>query len=505
MRFPTSARPRLAILSLVAIGVDSAVGPRAIDDAYITLRYARSIAEGQGFVYNPGQHVLGTTTPLFALLIAALHLLTHADYVVIAFALAVLGHAATAALLGELGMRCGYRQAGWVAALLFALAPLTIELSVSCMETSLFLLLIVWVLMPSEGDVPRGSASAVALAVLLRPEGGLLALCHGVRLIRHGARRFWRDVAVTAALVLPWVLFATYYFGSPVPHSLLAKWQIKMKPTLTAQSFWNAMVSTVLGLNIFSAPRYDYPLIDLGFWKVKLPPLPADMLILSFLTGSLMLLLACLGALRLWRARQGLWLLLFSIAYACAFIAAGPFFFLWYALPIFPGLFLSMTIGADSLLHRLIQDDGRRRIVGILATVAAVMVVALPTARLSRADLGEREEHYRRIVEWLGPIAQDPAALIAAVEIGTPGYFSRARMLDLCGLVSPELDHASAIEVVERIRPEAVITAPLFLVDMGTSATFRQQYRVGMSIPRHASPFMITTVFVRRDVTVPSK
>ena len=33
------------------------------DDAYITYRYARNLADGAGFVYNPGERVLGTTPP----------------------------------------------------------------------------------------------------------------------------------------------------------------------------------------------------------------------------------------------------------------------------------------------------------------------------------------------------------------------------------------------------------------------------------------------------------
>jgi len=47
-------------------------GPRTIDDAFITFRYARNIVEGQGFVYNPGSQVLGTTTPLYTVLMAVI-------------------------------------------------------------------------------------------------------------------------------------------------------------------------------------------------------------------------------------------------------------------------------------------------------------------------------------------------------------------------------------------------------------------------------------------------
>jgi hypothetical protein len=44
---------------------------RAQDDAFITYRYARNLATGRGFVYNEGERVLGTTTPLYAMILAA--------------------------------------------------------------------------------------------------------------------------------------------------------------------------------------------------------------------------------------------------------------------------------------------------------------------------------------------------------------------------------------------------------------------------------------------------
>jgi hypothetical protein len=43
-----------------------------IDDAPITYRYADNIVQGNGFVYNPGERVLGTSTPLYTLLLASL-------------------------------------------------------------------------------------------------------------------------------------------------------------------------------------------------------------------------------------------------------------------------------------------------------------------------------------------------------------------------------------------------------------------------------------------------
>src|SRR5580700_1207941 len=41
------------------------------DDAYITFRYAANLARGFGLVFNPGERVLGTTSPLFTFILAA--------------------------------------------------------------------------------------------------------------------------------------------------------------------------------------------------------------------------------------------------------------------------------------------------------------------------------------------------------------------------------------------------------------------------------------------------
>src|SRR4029077_17355811 len=39
--------------------------PAAAEDSFITFRYARNLAAGQGLVYNPGEHVMGFTSPLW--------------------------------------------------------------------------------------------------------------------------------------------------------------------------------------------------------------------------------------------------------------------------------------------------------------------------------------------------------------------------------------------------------------------------------------------------------
>ncbi len=42
------------------------------DDSFITLTYAKNLAQGNGFVYNQPPATLGTTTPLFTITTALL-------------------------------------------------------------------------------------------------------------------------------------------------------------------------------------------------------------------------------------------------------------------------------------------------------------------------------------------------------------------------------------------------------------------------------------------------
>jgi hypothetical protein len=49
------------------------------DDAFITFTYARNLAAGHGFVFNIGERVLGTTAPLWAMLLAGVSVAAKAD------------------------------------------------------------------------------------------------------------------------------------------------------------------------------------------------------------------------------------------------------------------------------------------------------------------------------------------------------------------------------------------------------------------------------------------
>src|SRR2546423_247510 len=86
------------------------------EDFYITLRYAQNIVHGVGFAYNAGEPVLGTTTPLYTLLLA-LATRVHLDPVMFGKLLSVAADAGSCVFVWRLGISLRRPIAGLCAAL----------------------------------------------------------------------------------------------------------------------------------------------------------------------------------------------------------------------------------------------------------------------------------------------------------------------------------------------------------------------------------------------------
>ena len=200
------ARVPLPLLAIVAAGVGVRLwtGPFIVDDAYITFRYARNLAEGVGFVYNAGERVLGTTAPLLALVLALFSRLG-ADVPQTAFLLGVAADAVTLVALYGLTADLSRGRVGLVAAALLAVTPRYLTYSVSGMETPLYIAAILVSLLLYQTGRTGAAAFLCALTVLLRPDGMILAAVLGGHLLfvrRRTPRRelagTWRDTGAVA-------------------------------------------------------------------------------------------------------------------------------------------------------------------------------------------------------------------------------------------------------------------------------------------------------------------
>jgi len=506
---------RLAIWALILLTffVRLSVGPRVIDDAYITFRYAENLASGLGMVYNPGERVLGTTTPFFALILAVLRILLSIEPSVASHWVAALADAATAWILVRLGsMLLQSSWSGLAAGSLFALSPLAIGFSISGMETSLAVALLLGALLSYLERNKRGLPMLLALAFLTRPEASLLILLVLIGFVTaRELRSAWQTALAIGALLTPWLSFALVYFGSPVPQSILAK------STHVYQWGWSETASIFLSHLGFLFLGYPLARAAGAAWPGTVPVIGAAAgwvfaAILAFAQSVIMII----GARALIRAHRDAWpLLAFPIVYGCAFLVSATqhiLIFPWYVAPLTPFYFLFM-IGGIAAVARAVR---RPPLEGAIFTVLAITQItgwqlrAPEPARPLDMAVGREEEYRNLALQFKDEFGTGD--LVAASEIGAFGYFSNAYILDTVGLVSPEAlkyyplptDLYSGIyaippDLVRETQPAYVVTMEVFIENgLLKDPQFLEQYSEIYRKPSEAHGGTNLLVFARR-------
>lgn len=486
-----TSRRALAVDHLLLAGVLAAaaiarlfVGPHVRDDAYITLRYAQHLATGQGFTFNSGERMLGTTTPLWTIVLAGLARLG-VDPALGAVALGIAADLAVVYYLWRLGWATLGPRAALFTCAAYALATPTIAHAVSGMETSLYLLLILAAFDLSRERRAIASAAVCGLLGLIRPDGlivpAVLVAWNGWIALRRPARPGWsggtaelwrrgrtliRDgwvPALTFGLVLaPWCVVAWRYFGSPIPHSLAAKWDLGVGGPLTSV---RCLATYFLDLG----DRWFLPttLVAVGgawlLWRggllgLKVPFQPS---------GS------ALGPLFSWGA-----------AYTLAFLLANKLVyplwpFEWYFLPILLPYFLAFGRGLDWLLDRLPR---------IASVALLVLCLSLGVWKVGRARatldtiVGGRETLYAELANRLAEVGVRNDE-VAAPEIGAFGYVYPGPLLDLHGLITPAAVGRSFGQTLEARTPPWLVSYETILPEsLRESAWFTAHYRPLMTL-----------------------
>ncbi len=429
----------LLLLVLLAVGARLLPGPRTVDDAYITFRYARNLLQGDGLVYNPGERVLGTTTPLYALLLSGLAGASGwRDFPALAVGVNALAGGASTALLYFLGRRlAGRRVVGAAAALLWAVTPHSVTFAVGGMETELTIALLLGTFLAHLSGRSRAMAVCAALAFLARPD--TLIASGPLLLDTWLARRRlpWTEGLLAAGLLAPWLLLATLYYGSPLPASLAAKSITYRLPSEAAL--------------IRLVQHYATPFFE----SQVLPPMGV---VLAF---AVYVGLAVLGALAAWRAnRRSAVVALYPLLYAAVFALVNPLLFRWYLAPPMPVYILLILSGAWRVMADLVagiwslgnihyskfNKQTATSFLFALATLAALLLTL--NAWTLRPDHGPERPAPRDAFIRLELLYQQAATIVneqsqpgdtlCAGDIGVLGYVTGLHILDTVGLVTPQ-------------------------------------------------------------------
>lgn len=392
-----------------------------VDDAPITYRYAENLAQGHGFVYNPGEHILGTSTPLYTLLLAGLRMFG----VPIPLASTVINFGASLAIFGLVialtRLTTGSPWAGALAGLYLLTQGSFLRFTMSGMETPLYTLIILAAFWALAREKESWAAVWAALAFLMRLDGLAVMGAVGLVLLLYRRRIPWRAVLIFLVLVAPWLLFATLYFGSPLPQSMLAK-QIHLQKA-QASRYWIWQHLFVDGLG---APTFLLPVGLLG--------------LLSQVREQAKPLLRTLPAVA------------WFIAYLAAYTVIGIDFYEWYLMPLYPVIAMWVGAGLWMIIQfiRQPQAKGVRRlfqeavvIVLLVAWFLPYRTHALESVRYFKAYLNGVEGARVQAGAWIKAHAAPDARLFTGF-IGHLGYESSLHVTDGAGLITPFAQIATA-------------------------------------------------------------
>ncbi len=393
---PAIAVAALCVLARIAVHCAT---DYQVDDALITFRYAENIAAGNGFVYNIGERVCGTTTPLFTMLLAALGAIgipTSLAAVSISISCSVV----TAFALIRLAQACGAGQASYLPAIICSLYPRSMISDICGLETALFTMLVVLGIFKAHQKAHWQASLIAGFAALTRPEGiGLIAVV-AVTAIVDRAPRLWRAFLPPLLLIGGWVVFAVSYFGAAIPNSLGAK-----------SALYHTAGSNLLG--------------RLGEMMTLGPTLG----VIAF---------AVLAALTLWLAFKRdrcVIVALTALGLVSGLAIFSPRVFFWYAAPALPLIFVLM-----GKLFAMLCEKFKLRGAATTGAIAAIVILGVVSfGRLSdlKREMTWYEANHIAAAEYLNADSRN-GDIVVAEDIGHFGYHYRGKIIDRDGLVTPQ-------------------------------------------------------------------
>lgn len=437
----------------------------ASEDAYITYRYARNLASGLGLVFNPGEKVMGFTSPLWTVWNALGWKLT-GDPANWSRGWSVVADVVTLVVVAGLLRERVSRASAWVFAFLFAAWTSFAAVAASGMENSAMLALVaLGAMLVGRGSVAAGPALG-ALA-LMRPEGVFAAA-----VLALGAR--WRDRLVALAIAAAGFGALWLYFGTIVPQSLTAKAELYGSPGPWAGRHWW---------------EWAVP-FSLGRWPVVLE---ARYVFLTTLLGAPA---AYVGAQRLWKLRRtDLALLAGALLVVWAgYAAVGVAYFFWYLeLPLACWFLLVAAGFPDLVRHRAVYASA---VLFVFGTWTVVWELYTGRARLELA--------FAKVAEHLLERSR-PADRVLLEPIGLVGYYSNAVILDEVGLVSPRIAKRRmggpgwASDVIGAEQPEWIVMRRGVLTSLQAFAGRGAPFRSSAERDSVLAPYRADTVVPGED------
>ena len=473
----TFARRLLIALLIAAAGWMAWLAVYQVDDAFIVYRYARSLARGDGFVFNPGERVEGVTCFLWTVgltpfSLAGLPLPRVAPVLTAIAGLCCL--VVVARRHAESEGRPTVDMRDLLPPMLLAVTPAFAYWSVGALETVPYALLVSLAAREhareSRGIGSLASAVFLGIASLVRPETPLLVLALAAdRLRTHGLSATARWLGVVAAFAGPFLLFRRFYFGDWLPNTYYAKTGATF-PVLVAYGWAylrKCLASVVPSFGSSSdaiVPLGALTLVVLIVFAWRRPALRTEAIVVLSIAAAIVV-------------EGGDWMVLSRF---------------W--VPALP----SLAVIAGAGLLRLAASN-RAGIAAASLLVAAIVGNGLTEGVRQRNGgqglrvnaLGYRHAH-REVARFLNEHAA-PDDAVALMDIGMIGWYAdRLRVIDITGLTDHDIARAPGSFLDKQFpvgdllsrNPRFIVLVPGFPADarIFKDSDFRSRYKPLFSV-----------------------
>ena len=413
-----------------------------LDDTWIHSRFAHNLARNFEFSFNPGEQTPGDSSPLWVVLLAMCSFFT-GEFVITAKALSFLLYLLTGYSVNFLCQILTRKTSFSVVTACVALYAGRFAWSaLSGMEISLFaatsLLAICFHIQDKRnGEFRFSTATLFGLATLTRSEGYILfflaVVDRMVQIARPEEKKVflslrkvdWKPVVLYLLLALSYPIFCWFTTGNFLPNTFYSKMHGSLYPT---------KLSYITHYISFLA--WDNPLLFL-LLPIGFSVLIADTLSpRSPMPGHSQLII--------------FWLLFYPIV--CAFIFPSTYHYMRLMIPLIPGYVVVGMIGLDwcagyisQVFEGVVIGFGRIRIGfrRVMETMVIMVLIAGTMSFVRYADLFgwnvQNINHLQvRVAQWLRNNTS-PDAVVALADIGAIGMIAQNRVIDLNGIVTPEL------------------------------------------------------------------
>jgi len=383
------------------------------DDQFILYRYVENIVNGHGFVYNIGEHVLASTTPLFTLISSFFkYLLPFLSVPTVVAGLNIIFLSLSSVFFYKVSRFFISNKFSLIATFLFAISMAkTIP---EGMETPLFLLMLFSFIYTIFSKKYITSSVLLSLTILTRPDAGLIAVIAFIYWVcLLGWKQAFKLTGICILMAMPWLVFSTLYFGSPIPQSLTTK--------LNADSMLNIERTLALKVQTSNMSRI--------YWGKLFDP---DNILLQIIFNLIPFLILSLVAV--WKKinKENWILFVIPIVYFISFSISNPIMYPWYISQMEPLWILVSFIGLISLLN-YIKNNFIKIIIVLIILIGPVVSWVKITTTLNQ---GSKISLFKA-AQYINENKKEEDT-VGLGNIGIVGYITKLHLIDFYGLVSPD-------------------------------------------------------------------